>query len=307
MSSRDVAVCAPRVVVVGSSNTDLVISCDTLPNPGETVLGGTFEEHAGGKGANQAVAAARAGASVAFVGARGDDTYGRRAVQGMRQEKIDVRHFKIHPGARSGVALILVGGATRQNLIAVARSANDSIGAPDVEAASPLIRRSGIVVAQLEIPLLAVTKAAEIASGFGIPFVLNPAPARTLPKRLLARTDLLVPNEHEAAFLTGERDPTRAAEALLARGCRRVIVTLGARGALLAGPGGVRHFSAPRVKPVDTVGAGDCFIGWLAAGLGAGLTIEAAIQQALRAASLAVTRHGAQPSFPSRREITREP
>jgi ribokinase len=306
MSSKSSPVRPPRVVVVGSSNTDLVLSCRELPNPGETVLGGTLDEHAGGKGANQAVAAARAGARVAFIGARGDDSYGRRAVAGLRRDGIDVRHFKIRSDERSGVALILVGGKSRQNMIAVSRSANDTLAPADVVAASGLIRRAGIVVAQLEIPLPAVMKAAELAAGYGVSFLLNPAPARPLSARLLRLIDFLLPNESEAALLTGERDPVRAAEMLLRKGCRHVIVTLGARGALFADFCGVRHFPAPKAKAVDTVGAGDCFIGWLAAGLAGGSAVEAAIQQALRAASLSVTRAGAQPSFPSRKELTPE-
>jgi ribokinase len=294
-----------RVIVVGSSNTDLVVSCRDLPQPGETVLGGVLEEHAGGKGANQAVAAARAGARVAFIGARGDDDYGRRAMRALREEGIDVRHFTRRTGARSGVALIFVGGRTRQNMIAVARSANDALSGSDVEAASALIRSAAIVVAQLEIPLVAVIKAAELAATAGVPFLLNPAPARPLPKRLLALTEIIVPNEHEAIDLTGEHDAVRAANALVKRGCRRVVITLGAKGALLASKEGTQLFPAPKVKAVDTVGAGDCFTGWLAAGIADGRAIETAIETALRAASYSVTRPGAQQSFPTRTALRR--
>jgi ribokinase len=295
----------PKVIIVGSSNTDLVLSCAHLPKPGETLLGGEFQRYAGGKGANQAVAAARAGAHVTFIGARGRDDFGRAAAESLRQEKIDVRYFVETADAPSGVALILLGGKTRENMIAVARSANDLVSAKHLQAACAEFRRAQVVVAQLEIPLDAVLAAAELAQGAKIPFLLNPAPARALPKKLLKLVHTLTPNEHEAALLTGETDPLKAGAALLKSGCKQIVITLGAKGALLVDPNGSRHFRAPKVKPVDTVGAGDCFTGWLAAGIAEGLAIEASIDRALHAASLSVTRSGAQPGMPYRREIVR--
>ena len=291
------------IVVVGSSNTDLVLNCARLPAPGETLFGGELLRFGGGKGANQAVAAARAGARVTFVGARGDDDFGAQAARNLKSGGIDVRHFAVHPRLRSGVAVILIGGRERQNQIVVARSANDALSAGAVNRAAAAIRRSDAVVAQLEVPLSAVERAAKLAHGAGVPFILNPAPARALPAALLRLVDTLVPNEHEARLLSGARDPARAARALLRRGCRRVVITLGAKGALLADAAGLRTLPAVRVKPVDTVGAGDCFTAWLAVGIGEGMSLDEAARRATRAASIAVTRPGAQAGMPHRREV----
>ncbi|MEI8063968.1 MAG: ribokinase [Verrucomicrobiota bacterium] len=275
----------PHLIVVGSSNTDLVIQCDRLPKPGETLLGGAFARFAGGKGANQAVAAARAGARVTFIGAHGNDDFGRAAKAGLRAEGIDVRFFCQRAGVPSGVALILVGGRDRQNLIAVSRSANDTLSAADVRAARSAFRQADAVVAQLEIPLAAVQASAELAAEAGIPFILNPAPAQKLPAKLLRLVETLTPNEHEVR--------------VVGKGARRTVVTLGARGVLI----GKLRVPAPKVKPVDTVGAGDCFTAWLAVGIAEGLSLEDAARRAVRAASIAVTRSGAQPGMPYRREV----
>lgn len=293
----------PRVLLFGSSNTDLVIVCKRLPAPGETLLGGKFQRSAGGKGANQAVAAARAGARVVFVGARGEDDFGAAAAAGLRREKIDIRHFEAHKGVSSGIALILLGGKSRENLIAVAQSANDLLSPESVRALRSEFSKTDVVVTQLEIPLIAVKEIARLAGEEGKPFLLNPAPARALPKSLLRLVCILTPNEHEAAILTGEKSPERASEKLLEAGCRNVVITLGAKGALLASGSGLHRFPAPKVKPVDTVGAGDCFSGWLAAGVAEGLEIEPAVERAVRAAGVAVTRPGAQDAMPRRDEV----
>lgn len=292
-----------NIVVVGSSNTDLVLSCARLPKPGETLLGGELSRFGGGKGANQAVAAARAGASVTFVGARGDDDFGQQALKNLKAEGIDTRFFTVTSKAPSGVAIILLGGKERQNQIVVARSANDEVSASAIKQASAAIKKAGAVVAQLEVPLASVVVAAQIAARAKVPFILNPAPARPLPAALLRLTDTLVPNEHEAELLTGQSDPAKAAQALLKKGCHRVVVTLGAKGALLADASGVRTLKAVKVKPVDTVGAGDCFTAWLAVGLAEGLSLDTAAQRAMKAASIAVTRPGAQPGMPYRTEL----
>lgn len=292
-----------RLVVVGSSNTDLVLGCDRLPKPGETLLGGELSRFGGGKGANQAVAAARAGALVTFVGARGDDDFGQQAARSLKSEGVNLRHFQTLAGIPSGVAVILLGGRERQNQIVVAKSANDLVSPAMVKKAAPAIRRAAAVVAQLEIPLPAVLATARWAAAAKVPFVLNPAPAQPLPLALLKLTDTLVPNEHEAELLTGERDPARAARLLLRRGCRRVVVTLGSRGALLADATGVRSLKAVKVKPVDTVGAGDCFTAWLAVGLAEGMTLDDSARRAMKAAAIAVTRPGAQAGMPYRREV----
>jgi len=275
----------PHLIIVGSSNTDLVIQCNRLPQPGETLIGGEFARFAGGKGANQAVAAARAGARVTFIGAHGNDDFGRAAKAGLHHEGIDVRYFSERRQVPSGVALILIGGRDRQNQIAVARSANDTLSAADVRAARAVFRQANAVVAQLEIPLAVVQAAAELAAAAGIPFILNPAPARKLPAKLLSLVDTLTPNEHEVS--------------VVGQGARRTVVTLGARGVQI----GKQRIPAPKVKPVDTVGAGDCFTAWLAVGIAEGLKLEDAARRAVRAASIAVTRPGAQPGMPYRREV----
>ena len=275
----------PHLIIVGSSNTDLVIQCDRLPQPGETLLGGEFARFAGGKGANQAVAAARAGARVTFIGAHGNDDFGYAAKAGLRREGIDVRFFRERRPAPSGVALILIGGRDRHNQIAVARSANDTLSAADVRAARSVFRQADVVVAQLEVPLPAVQAAAELAREAGIPFILNPAPARKLPAKLLRLVDTLTPNEHEFK--------------IVGKGARRAVVTLGSQGVRI----GKLRIPSPKVKPVDTVGAGDCFTAWLAVGIAEGLSLEDAARRAVRAASIAVTRPGAQPGMPYRREV----
>jgi ribokinase len=293
----------PVVAVIGSSNTDLVLRCRELPRPGETLLGGDFQQVAGGKGANQAVAACRAGARVLFVGARGEDDFGKQAADGLKKEGIDIRYFLPRKKISSGVALILVGGKNRENMIGVARSANDLLTARDVRSAQKDLSRADVFVAQLETPLPAIMEAARLAFRSGIPFLLNPAPARSLPASLLACVHTLTPNEHEAVLLSGKKTAELAGVALLKKGCHQIVITLGAQGALLIDKEGKRHFPAPKVKPVDTVGAGDCFTGWLALGIAEKLPVAENIRRALRAASLSVTRPGAQSAMPYRKEI----
>ena len=293
----------PRIVVVGSSNTDLVLKCPRLPRAGETLLGGEFSTHAGGKGANQAVAAARAGARVAFVGAHGSDEFGRAARRALRREGVNVRHFRAFEHVPSGIALIFVGGEARENLIGVAHSANDLLSPSDVRMARPLFERADVVVCQLEVPLIVIEEAALLAGEQRVPFILNPAPAIPLPDFLLPAIHTLTPNEHEARVLTGKAKPADAARVLRDRGCRNVIVTLGERGVLVADETGQRIIPAPKVVPVDTVGAGDCFTAWLAVGIAENLPLDAAVQRAVKAASIAVTRAGAQAGMPLRGEV----
>lgn len=268
------------------------------------MLGGEFARRAGGKGANQAVAAARAGAQVTFVGRHGDDEFGRTAKGGLRREGIDVRHFRACPGISSGLALIIVGGRKRENLIAVAHSANDQLTAADVRAAAVAFAKADAVLCQLEVPLAAVEAAAVLAQRHNVPFLLNPAPARKLPASLLRRVHTLTPNETEAEALTGAPDTGVAARLLRRRGCGRVLVTLGARGAWLCADGEERLVRSLRVKPVDTVGAGDCFSAWLAVGIAEGMAIGPAAERAARAAALAVTRPGAQAGMPCHADVS---
>ncbi|MEM6821082.1 MAG: ribokinase [Verrucomicrobiota bacterium] len=293
----------PGVLVVGSSNTDLVLTCDKLPNPGETVLGGAFEKFGGGKGANQAVAAARAGSQVFFVGARGKDDFGKAAEQVLRSEGIHLRHFFEKPGVSSGVALIFLGGSNGENLIGVARSANDCLSPEDIEAARLSFSKVKIIVTQLEIPLKTVRAVAQMAGEYDIPLILNPAPAQKLPASLLRQVYVLTPNEHEVRLLSGEKRLESAAKALVKKGCRNVVVTRGAKGALWVDSKQCVRFPAPKVKVVDSVGAGDCFTGWLSSAIAKGAAIEEAIPRALRAASLSVTRSGAQSGMPYRDEL----
>jgi ribokinase len=292
-----------KVIVVGSSNTDLVLTFDRLPRPGETLLGGDFHQHQGGKGANQAVAAARAGAKVHFIGARGDDDFGTAAATALQSEGINVSHFIRKEKVASGVALILLGGECRENMIGVARSANDQLSAQDIRNASPAFKEAGALICQLETPLPTVSEAAKLAGARKIPFILNPAPAQILPASLLKKVYILTPNEHEACLMTGKRSAETAGKELIRLGCKHVVITLGAKGALYVSKSGVQNFSAPHVKPVDTVGAGDCFNGWLAASLVENLKMDEAIARAIRAASVSVTRSGAQSGMPYRAEV----
>jgi ribokinase len=252
------------------------------------------------------VAAARAGARVTFVGRHGDDDFGRAAKAGLRREGIDVRHFRPCAEAPSGIALILIGGRSRENLIGVARSANDWVSADDVEVAGAVIAGADAVLCQLEVPLPAVEAAAALAAVHGVPFILNPAPGRKLPARLLRRVHTLTPNETEAETLTGTREVAASARWLRRRGCGQVVVTMGARGAWVCSAEGEGLVRARKVKPVDTVGAGDCFSAWVAVGIAEGLAIGAAVESAVRAAVISVTRAGAQAGMPSRREVMRQ-
>jgi ribokinase len=294
-----------RVVVAGSSNTDLVIFCERLPKPGETVLGGEFKTFGGGKGANQAVAAARAGGDVAFLGAYGADSFGDGARERLAKEGIRVDHFQRVTDAPSGVALILVDGVTRDNLIAVAKSANESVGPAMVSAARSAFEAADVVISQLEINDEAVDAVAEICSELGKPFILNPAPTRPLSKVLYERVHVLVVNEHEARSLSGQEEIDTAVAWFEKQGCRAVVVTLGAAGAQFASFTDGKRGSVPATKvvPVDTTGAGDCFVGWLGVGIAEGLSLEHAVQRAVKAASLKATRSGAQDGMPYRDEV----
>jgi ribokinase len=296
-----------RIVVIGSSNTDLVVRSPTLPRPGETVIGGEFQIHPGGKGANQAVAAARAGARVTLLAHIGSDPFGDAALKRFQAESIDTQFVTRSRTKPSGVALILI-DRHGENLISVAPGSNEELTARHVRAAAPAIRNAHGVIAQLEVPLGAVEEAAHLASGFGVPMLLNPAPAQPLPAALLAKLAFLTPNEGELAQLSEHpirtaADIPHAAGRLLEQGVLHVIVTRGAHGVCWCSRGIVRWFKAPKVRPVDTVGAGDCFTGALAAAMGREESVPEAIVFAMRAAAISVTRHGAQPSMPHRREI----
>jgi ribokinase len=291
-----------RIVVIGSVNSDLVVRGPRIPLPGETVTGGTFLRADGGKGANQAVAAARAGADVTFVARVGEDDLGQVAVAGLAAEGIDVRHVGQDPDLSTGVALIMVDEAG-ENAISVAPGANASLSVDDVEEARAVIESADVLLTQLETPLPAVERAAAIASAAGVTVILNPAPARPLPDSLMALVDVLTPNEGEAMYLSSEDRPSAAASKLRDLGVTTVVVTLGAGGALIATED--RESSVPGfpVVAVDTTSAGDAFSGYLAVSIAEGLDLAGAVRRACAAGALATTVHGARPSLPVREKV----
>lgn len=276
------------VIIVGSANLDLVATTQRIPAPGETVLGYAYAEHPGGKGLNQAVAAARAGARVAMIGAVGDDAAGTTLRAVAADEGIDVEALAIVPGVPTGRALITVDDSA-ENSIVVIPGANGHVVAP-ADALPP----ATVVLAQLEVPLGEVVTALTAAHASGATTVLNPAPAAVLPTELLATCDIVIPNEHELALLGG-------VDALLAQGLGAVVVTLGAAGVEVTTADGEHwHQAAFAVTPVDTTGAGDAFCGNLAARLAAGDDLLDAVRWAAAAGALATTRAGAVPSMPTR-------
>ncbi|HET6413872.1 MAG TPA: ribokinase [Anaeromyxobacter sp.] len=297
----------PEVVVVGSINMDLVVRTVRLPEPGETVSGKSFAQIPGGKGANQAVAAARLGARTAMVGCLGDDAFGAELERVLAADGIDCRAVRKVPGVPTGVALIEVDDAGRNHIVVVP-GGNGRLEVADVRAQEKLLAGARAVVLQLEIPLETVIFTAARARALGKLVVLNPAPAQPLPPELLAAADYLVPNELEAAALTGCRvdSPAAAEEAarsLRGQGARNVIVTLGALGVLSATEGEVRHHPARPVRAVDSTAAGDTFIGGLCTALVEGRSLDRAVAFAQAAAAISVTRPGAQTSIPRRDEV----
>jgi ribokinase len=297
----------PRIVVVGSSNTDMILQVSRLPRPGETVIGSAFSTAAGGKGANQAVAAARAGGDVTFLARVGSDSFGKQAIAGFVKDRIDVRFITRDPRQPSGVALIFV-AANGQNSIGVASGANACLSAAHVKRAEAAFARSDMMLVQLETPLPTVMAAVRLAAKHGVPVILNPAPARPLPDSLLRQVSVLTPNESEAELLTGIRISStaglrRAAKRLRSRGARSVIITLGARGAFVSDATGERSVAGFKVKAVDTTAAGDIFNGALAVAMAEGRKLDDAVRFACATAALSVTRLGAQTSAPTRRAI----
>jgi len=297
----------PAIIVIGSSNTDMIIRAERIPKPGETILGGRFLTAHGGKGANQAVAAARAGGEVTFVARVGSDVFGDQAIDAWRSDGISVEHVSRDTTAPSGVALIFV-SKEGENSIAVAPGANGKLSVADVRAARDAMALAKVCVMQLETPLATVEAAAKTAAELGLLVILNPAPARALPARLLKKISVLTPNESEAELLTGiaVRDVAsakKAAAALLGKGVRIVVLTLGPRGALIADKDGSRMIPGFKVKSVDTTAAGDVFNGALAVALAENKTLDAAVRFANAAAALSVTKAGAQPSAPVRGAI----
>ncbi len=295
-----------EVFVVGSVNQDFVLRLERRPEPGETVTDAELALFPGGKGANQAVAAARllGEGRVVMVGRVGDDAQGPALVRNLRENGVATEHVAAVTGVSSGAAFVTV-TPDGENAIVVSLGANRSLGPEEVEAAAEGLRGCRVLVSQLEVEVAAVERAAGIVTGSGGRFVLNLAPPRPVPDSLLGLCDPLVVNEHEAAYLLGEEatDPAQAARRLLELGPSSVVVTLGAEGALLASAGTTERFPPPEVKAVDTTGAGDAFVGALAARLSAGSPLREAVPYAVRAGAAAVGHAGAQGSLPTPDEL----
>ncbi|MBE7174625.1 MAG: ribokinase [Williamsia sp.] len=296
-----------QILVIGSSNTDMVVKTDKLPGPGETVLGGTFLMNPGGKGANQAVAAARLGGQVTFVAKVGNDLFGQQAIAGFQQEGISVEHVFTDDDHPSGVALINV-DAAGENCITVAPGANAHLQPAETETALQAMQASTLVLLQLEIPLPTVEYAVQQAARQGLQVILNPAPAQPLPDALFPNLFLITPNETEAELLTGipVKDlltAEQAAQKLHDMGVANVVVTLGSKGAFLYTAQQKQLITTASVRAVDSTAAGDCFNGALAVALAEDQPLAEAVAFACRAASISVTRMGAQASMPTRNEV----
>ena len=297
----------PRIVVVGSSNMDLVVKAARIPALGETILGGDFIMTPGGKGANQAVAAAKLGADVCLVARLGEDMFGEQSLNNFNSEGINTQYVTRSEKAPSGVALITVDQAGN-NVIVVAPGANNELFADDVRNARSAIASAGALVAQLEVPLETVEFAARMAASYCVPFVLDPAPAQKLNPEFLSMVDVLTPNETEARILTGievtdEDSARKAAGSLLESGAGAVILTMGSKGYLLATDEKTEFVPAIVTKAVDATAAGDAFTGSLAVGLAQGRGLSDAALVANHAAALSVTKMGAQSSMPSAEEV----
>ena len=298
----------PKVVVVGSLNMDLVACAERLPRAGETVAGRSFATVPGGKGANQAVAAARLGASVAMVGCVGDDAYGLQLREALQIEGVDCQAVEVMAGVSSGVALIVV-DATSQNAIVIVAGGNGCLLPASIDRADALLQEAEVIVCQMEVPLQSVAHVLARGRALGKVVILNPAPVSApLPEQWFANIDYLIPNETEAATLTGLTVDSLASAHLAARrlrdlGASKVILTMGAQGALFASDHGVEHFAVPAVQARDTTAAGDTFVGGFAAALERGVGEREAIIFGQRAAAISVTRAGAQPSIPKLAEV----
>jgi len=299
-----------RIVVVGSANVDLTTFSDRMPRPGETIFGSRFDLGFGGKGANQAVAASLCGARVHMVARVGDDLFGPATIENLEKQGVGTGKVKTVKGVGSGVAPIFV-DPSGQNRILVVKGANDSLTPKAVEKAASLLKRADLIVMQLEIPLETVYYTIRFARKNDLRVILNPAPAAPLSLEQLSGVTYLIPNETEAESIllksvTTIEDALESARELVARGFPRVVLTLGERGAILAGADGAQHFPALKVETVDTTGAGDAFIGSFAAFLGEGIPEGEAVARANLYAALSTTAVGTQKSFVSRKRFERE-
>jgi len=297
-----------KIIVVGSSNTDMILRCAHLPKPGETILGNDFVIAGGGKGANQAVAAARLGAEVTFVARLGRDAMGDQALMNYRAEEIDCDFITRDELASSGVALIMVDAAA-ENFIGVAPGANATLMPSHILQAEPVFQSAKVLLLQLEVPLEAIAQAIKLAQRWNVQAILNPAPAQNLPDDLI-RDVILTPNETEIGYLVGTsiktmNDVEQAAGKLLKRGARALIVTLGEQGAFVATPSASCVVPSFKVDAVDTTAAGDAFNAGLAVALARGDELLTAVQFACAVGALSTTQFGAQPSLPRKEEVER--
>ena len=295
-----------KIYVIGSTNTDMVVKTDHLPLPGETILGGEFFMNAGGKGANQAVAAARLGGDVTLVTKLGNDIFGKQTIEGFKKENIHTGYVFLDENKPSGTALIIVNGEG-ENCIVVAPGANANLLPADIEKVKD-IHKAAIILMQLEIPMQTIAYVTRLARSNQQKVIINPAPAQKLDDELLNGLFLITPNETEAFLLTGikvedERTASEAASAFLSKGVQNVIITLGRQGAFFKNNFLKLKIDAPMVKAVDTTAAGDTFSGALAVAVTELMDWEQALQFAVQAASISVTRMGAQSSVPHRKEI----
>ncbi len=296
-----------KIIVIGSSNVDMVVRTSHLPAPGETILGGEFFMNQGGKGANQAVAIKRLGGNLIFMAKLGNDVLGRQSVGYFKKEGIDTRYIALDEDSASGVALISVDDHA-ENSIVVASGANMLLNEQDVDKMLEEMCEGDILLMQLEIPLQTVEYAARKAFGKGVKVVLNPAPARSLPKELFRHLYMVTPNRIEAEMLTGikianDADVEKVAEEICAMGVKNVIITLGSKGCLIREEGVSYRIDAFKVEPIDTTAAGDTFNGALCVGLSEGMDLKQAAVMASKASSIAVTRMGVQSSIPYREEL----
>lgn len=299
-----------RILVIGSSNTDMTIKSDNLPLPGQTILGGRFVMGPGGKGANQAVAAKRLGGNVEFICKVGHDIFGKNAADGYKKEGIDISHI-LYSTEPSGVALILV-DKTGENVISVAPGANGDLSVEDIESIANVIKEADYLILQLEIPTDAVIRAAKIAHEAGVYVILNPAPACKLPNELFQYISLITPNQTETELMTGvklinEQSFITAVENFNRMGVKDVIITLGSKGSLVCYDGKNEFVPAIKVDAVDATAAGDTFCGAVCVALSQGKNLKETAVFATKAASLTVQKMGAQDSIPSINDINMFP
>jgi ribokinase len=295
------------VIVAGSINMDLVVVSERLPKAGETVLGGTFCQNPGGKGANQAVACARLGIDTRFISAVGDDSFGKELLSTLKKYKVVTKFVKTVKKVSSGTAIIGV-DKSAENQIIVAPGANYCISPADIKKSAMAFKGASVLLLQLEIPMETVLTAGKAGKKAGLKVVLNPAPACKIPEEIFPMLDYIIPNQTESGLLSGVKvtdnaSTIKAAQKLLHKGVGNVLVTLGSKGVMLVNKDGVKSFTANKVKAVDTTAAGDAFCGGLCSALAMGYTQEEAIQFAQKVGALAVTKQGAQQSMPSLAEV----